>query len=126
MFKKNKKRFSSEKRPVLSSQKNKGAGKKKIIRRLLLLGLGLFLIYAYTAGDYGFIRIYSLLQEKKNLQLETKKLEAKIVDLNVEKKRLQGDLLYIEKIAREKYGMAKEDEKVYKFSEEKPKTDSLK
>ena len=94
-------------------------GKLKVI--LFLAGLAL-LGYIYLAGDFGFVRIFSLWKEKKELKLEIKKLEVKIIDLEVERKRLRNDLHYIERIAREKYGMAKEGEKIYKFVEESKDT----
>ena len=38
-----------------------------------------------------------------------------MVDLEIEKKRLENDKFYIEKQARERLGMVREGEKVYKF-----------
>jgi len=38
--------------------------------------------------------------------------------LSVQNQRLKSDTAYMEKIAREKLGMARKDEKVYKFIEE--------
>jgi cell division protein FtsB len=93
-------------------------GKLKTI--LFLVGLAL-LAYLYLAGDYGFIRIFSLWKEKKNLQMEIKKIEAKTIDLKVEKNKLTTDLHYIERIARERYGLAKKGEKIYKFVQKEPK-----
>jgi hypothetical protein len=40
--------------------------------------------------------------------------QAKIVDLEIEKKRLSEDKFYLEKQARERLGMVKEGEKVYR------------
>ncbi len=37
------------------------------------------------------------------------------MDLQIEKEKLRDDLSYIEKVARERYGMAKKDEVIYKF-----------
>jgi len=92
------------------------ATQKKGKLRFVLLFVGLLLLgYLYFAGDYGFVRIYSLHKEKKNLKLEIKKLEAKTIDLKLEKERLETDLGYIERIAREKYSMTKKGERIYKF-----------
>ncbi|MDH4222042.1 MAG: septum formation initiator family protein [candidate division Zixibacteria bacterium] len=88
---------------------------KKILRRLFFL-LVLFLIfYLYFVGDYGFLRLLSLKKEKDSLILETKKLQAQNMDSEMEIGKLKEDLFYIEKVARERYGMAKEDELIYKF-----------
>ena len=42
-------------------------------------------------------------------------LQAQMVDLEIEKKRLENDEFYMEKQARERLGMVREGEKVYKF-----------
>jgi len=77
--------------------------------------LFVFVGYRFFAGPYGFIQIHSLWQKKKNLEAESKMLQAKMVDLEIEKKRLENDEFYIEKQARERLGMVKEGEKVYRF-----------
>lgn len=88
---------------------------RKIIRRILVLLILFFIFYLYFVGDYGFFRLLSLKKEKDNLILETKRLQAKNVDLEMEREKLKNDLFYIEKVARERYGMAKKDETIYKF-----------
>ena len=89
--------------------------RKKKITRVLFLLLFVFVGYRFFAGPYGFIQIHSLWQEKKNLEVESKMLQAQMVDLEIEKKRLENDEFYIEKQARERLGMVKEGEKVYRF-----------
>ena len=76
--------------------------------------LFVFVGYRFFAGPYGFVQIHSLWQEKKNLKKESKMLQAKMVDLEIEKKRLEKDEFYLEKQARERLGMVKKGEKVYK------------
>ncbi len=100
---------------LVDKLKRKTTQKKKTIKRILFLFLGVFLVYSFFAGPYGFLRIFSLLKEKKELKLETKKLETKIMEMENRKERLESDSFYLEKEAREKLGMAREDEKVYKF-----------
>ena len=95
--------------------KNRSFPRKKILRRILFLLLFSFIFYLYFAGDYGFIRLLSLKAEKENTILETKRLQALNLDLQIEKEKLTNDLSYIEKVARERYGMAKKDEVIYKF-----------
>lgn len=95
--------------------KERTAKRKKNIKRILFLLLFVFVGYRFFAGPYGFIQIHSLRQEKKNLEAESKMLLAKMVDLEIEKKRLEDDEFYIEKQARERLGMVKEGEKVYRF-----------
>ena len=123
MRKKKKKLATFSSGQFLTRVKKEATKKKGKLRAVLIL-VGLVLLgYLYFAGDFGFVRIFSLWKEKRELRLEIKKLEAKIIDLEVERKRLKNDLYYIERVAREKYGMAKEGEKIYKFVEE-PKDSS--
>jgi cell division protein FtsB len=89
--------------------------RRKILRRVLFLLLFSFIFYLYFAGDYGFFRLLSLKAQKENTILETKRLQALNMDLQIEKEKLRDDLSYIEKVARERYGMAKKDEVIYKF-----------
>jgi len=87
--------------------------KLNIKKYLYLVGILIF-IYVYIAGDYG---IYQLITKK----IEEKKLKDDIELLILEQQRLQkekelinkGDLNEIERIAREKYGLAKPGEKVF-------------
>jgi len=88
--------------------------RKKKIKKVLFLLLFVFVGYRFFAGPYGFIQIHSLWQEKKNLRKESRTLQAKIVDLEIEKKRLEEDKFYIEKQARERLGMVKKGEEVYR------------
>ena len=86
---------------------------KNIKKYLYLVGILIF-IYVYIAGDYG---IYQLITKK----IEEKRLKDDIELLTEEQKKLlkekelinNGDLNEIERIAREKYGLAKTGEKVF-------------
>jgi cell division protein FtsB len=95
--------------------KKQSLPRKKILRRVLFLLLFSFIFYLYFAGDYGFFRLLSLKAQRENTILETKRLQALNMDLQIEKEKLRDNLSYIEKVARERYGMAKKDEVIYKF-----------
>ena len=86
----------------------------KTAKFFLLLG-AVFFSFTFLGGDFGFVRIWNLHQKKKDLELESKKLQVQILDLQVEKDKLKNDKSYLEKMAREKLGMVKEGEKVYQF-----------
>jgi cell division protein FtsB len=86
-------------KPLLKSDffkkiKERTLQRRKKITRVLFLLLFVFVGYRFFAGPYGFIQIHSLWQEKKNLEKESKMLQAKMVDLEIEKKRLEGDEFY--------------------------------
>jgi cell division protein FtsB len=96
--------------------------KKKIkirkIGRWIALAVAALLLYSLFFGRASVIRIYqSFLDVKKKehvLARERKEMDS----LSVQNQRLKSDTAYMEKIAREKLGMARKDEKVYKFIEE--------
>jgi len=76
---------------------------------LLVLAFGFY----FVVGDYGGLRWYRESREKARLEQQIIELEKKIAELDSIKKRLETDLQYIEKIAREEYNMKKPGEQVY-------------
>ena len=100
---------------LLDRLKKETAQRKKIIKRFLLLFVAVFVVYSFFSGPYGTLRLLSVLKEKKEVKIEIKELEAQIRDMEQRKERLENDSFYLEKEAREKLGMARKDEKIYKF-----------
>ncbi len=85
-------------------------------RRIWIVGLLflLTLLLLFSTGKRGFIQQVRVRIEKQRLEKERQALEARITELEKEKKALSDpgpDL--VEKMAREEGGMAKKDEKVY-------------
>jgi cell division protein FtsB len=103
--------------------KERSAQKKKTVKRILLLLIFAFLVYRFFAGPYGFIQIHALWKGKKSLEKESRILQAEIVDLEIEKKRLAEDKFYMEKQARERLKMIKPGERMYQVIQ-KGKTDT--
>lgn len=100
---------------LLDRLKKETVQRKKTIKRFLLLLLAVFVVYSFFSGPYGSLRLISLFKEKKEVKIEIKELEAEIMDMEQRKEKLENDSFYLEKEAREKLGMAREDEKIYKF-----------
>ena len=100
---------------LLDRLKKETVQRKKSIKRFLFLLLAVFVVYSFLSGPYGFLRLVSLFKEKQEVKLEIKELEAEIMDMEQRKERLENDSFYLEKEAREKLGMARKDEKIYKF-----------
>ncbi len=83
------------------------------------------LFYVLLFGDYGIWRIKSMQKEIERQNHEIELLQAAQDSLRQERWQLINDPEYVEKIAREQYGMQKEGEVVYKFyDEENPSQDS--
>jgi len=84
---------------------------------LILAVAGLLLIYSFFTGTTGFIRIAKLHLEKNQLEKENRKLLARLVDVEITKKRLQNDPKYIEFIARTRHFLSRRGETIYRFKE---------
>lgn len=86
------------------------AQKPKRVRLVVFLGL-LALLFLLSTGSRGFIQQIRLYQQKQQLEQEIDSLKQIIAALEAKKSELY-DPAEIERIAREKYGMAKENEKI--------------
>jgi len=97
---------------------------KKKRRRIFVLIIGVLAVAGFLFFFTGSQSIPILLHSRGEVrQLKEKIRQAgKAIDsLTIEIQRLKTDTVYIEKIAREKLGMARKNEKVYKFIEQETK-----
>ena len=108
----------SPKSTFFQKVKERTASKTGTVKKVLLLLAFAFIAYRFFAGPYGFVQIHALWKEKNNLEEEAKALQAELIDMEIEKQRLTDDAFYLEKQARERLGMAKEGEKVYRVIQE--------
>ena len=79
---------------------------QKFIRGILFL-IGVTLLIIFIFGDHGLMQLYKLKQERKKVQELIIQLREDREQLTAEKNRLENDLEYLEKLAREKFRMAK-------------------
>ena len=91
---------------------------KRIIRAILIMG-AVALLIIFFFGDHGLYQLYTLKTERDQIQKQINYLREQKIALEGEKNKLKTDYKYIEKLAREKYRMAKKGEKVFKVIEEK-------
>ena len=96
----------------------KAAGKKLLKNRKLMLALGAaVLLGGYVLfGNRGILQRIRLQQQKAELEVKIRQAEEETKSLQSQSKALDGDKKAIEKVAREKYGMVREGEKVYKVN----------
>ena len=86
-------------------------------------GVLIFSAISLFKGDFGLIN-YFRINKNINTRIEnTRDLKREEIRLKAEKDKLESDLPYIEKIAREKYRMTKKGEKLTRVID---KQDSLK
>lgn len=85
-------------------------------RRLFLFLIVLLLILAYAVfGKKGLLQRVDLELENRELQKKLKEEQEKTLMLQKEIDELKTSDKKIEKVAREKYGMTKEGEEIYKI-----------
>ena len=75
----------------------------------------LFLVYIFLFGDYGAYRIWEQKREIEQLEKTIEVLRLKQERLKREIDLLQNDPEYVEKIAREEYGMVRKGEIIYRI-----------
>ena len=89
---------------------------RNLIPKILILG-ALILVIIFFFGDHGVYRLYTIKSEKTHLMEDIDSLRAEQEELIGEKDKLENDLDYIERLARERHRMAKPGEKVFKVVE---------
>jgi len=82
-------------------------------RRLLLLLIGVLSVLFGMCSDYGFITRLQLEQRKSELTDSIQSARTNVDSLFVRSKKLRYDTLEIERLAREKYGLARPGEQVF-------------
>jgi cell division protein FtsB len=90
-------------------------------RKIILIAaafIALAALIVMTVGDRGFLDMYRLHREDKARSQQIAAARAEIDSLKAEIERLKNDTAYIERVAREKLGMARKGEKIFKFVEE--------
>lgn len=94
-----------------------GSALSKKHKRLPWIVLGtvlLLLLFAFFTGGKSLFNLYSLYDERNQLIRDKERLEAENKQLKEEIEKLRKDMEYIEKVAREKYNLKRDDEEVFK------------
>jgi cell division protein FtsL len=103
-YRKKKRRFDPQQ--ILRLLRNK--------RFLAAMAIGLPLIGFILFGNRGIVQRIRLERQQAELQQKIREAEAETRRLQTEQKALEGDPKAIEKAAREKHGMVRDGETVYK------------
>jgi len=100
-------------RPVRRISKDKSATQQRIIRGILITSAFMLLIIFFF-GDHGLYQLYRVRSEREQIKREIEHLRTERIRLEGKKQQLENDFEYIERLARERYRMAKKGEKVFK------------
>ncbi len=102
---------------LLRKQVSSEIKKRRIIFYTVVLLSLLYLAISFTFGDAGFLRYRTLGEKKSQLVREIEEIEAGNSRLKSDLKLLKENPFYLEKHAREDFGMAKPDEYVFKYEQ---------
>jgi cell division protein FtsL len=91
------------------------SAQKKILISFGVISLLLLIAFTLIFTEKGFYTYYKMKNEKDRLQIEVDSLKRVNDSLRMEIKLLQTRDEKIEQVAREKFGLVKPGEKIYKF-----------
>ena len=86
---------------------------KQFIQGLVLL-ICLSLIIVFIFGDHGLFKLYKFKSKRERIQAHLTQLRDEREKAKEKKNKIENDINYIEKMAREKYKMVKPGEKIFK------------
>jgi cell division protein FtsB len=81
--------------------------------------IGLPLILFLLFGGHGIVQRVKLARAKGEIELKIRQAEEETRRLQTESRALDGEKKAIERVAREKYGMIRDGETVYKVNKKK-------
>ena len=89
----------------------------RVLRVALALLLGAALYYALFGGEYSVFELRGLSKRVVAEQARLDSLRAEVDSLEARAELLENDSATIERIARERYGMIRPGERLYRFVE---------
>ncbi len=108
--------------PFYRKEKRRSRLRNRIVKLLknrrfmVLFSIGAALVLYLLFGSHGILTRVRLLQQRAELEDKIHRAEMEQKRLQAEVKALEGDPRAIERVAREKYGMIREGETVYKVN----------
>ncbi|UCH10353.1 MAG: septum formation initiator family protein [Fidelibacterota bacterium] len=84
------------------------------LKRWATAAIILFVLLFISLNQHGLLRLHRVRTEQKRLEVEITLLQERAVGLRQEMASLEQDMVYIERLAREKYRMVKRGEKVFR------------
>ena len=105
--------FFYKRRRIRSKSESIANTQKQFIQGLILL-ICLSLIIVFIFGDHGLLKLYKIKNLRKKIQTHITQLRDEREKVEEKKNKIKNDIIYIEKMAREKYKMVKPGEKIFK------------
>ena len=89
----------------------------KVKRLVLPTLLGLAVYYAFFGGEYSLVELHSARREIKAQEQELALLREEVAYLRARADSLEHDSTTLEKLARERFGMIRDGEVLYRMAE---------
>ena len=105
--------FFYKRRKIRSKSVSIAKTQKQFIQGLVLL-ICLSLIIVFIFGDHGLLKLYKIKSQRKTIQTHIAQLRDEREKAKEKKNKIENDINYIEKMAREKYKIVKPGEKIFK------------
>ena len=86
---------------------------RRLVKRIILFVAVASVLWLLFAPNWGLVHYRKLQRQVDSLAQENINLEERNAELQKEIDRLQNDDTYLEELARQKYGLLKENETVY-------------
>ncbi len=102
---------------LLRNQVSSEMKKRRLIFLTVIFISFLYLAVIFIFGETGLISYIELSGKRARLQQELKDIEANNARLRADLKQLNENPFYLEKHARENFGMAKPDEYTFKYEQ---------
>ncbi|MEJ2186606.1 MAG: septum formation initiator family protein [Gemmatimonadota bacterium] len=91
-------------------------GKGNRAKKLFLGGVGLAALYFLAlGGNYTFLDLWHLRDQRTQEAADLDSLRAEVKALEAQVDSLKGDSAFLERLARERYGLIKNGERLYRF-----------
>ncbi|HSL71175.1 MAG TPA: septum formation initiator family protein [Longimicrobiales bacterium] len=71
--------------------------------------------FALFGGDYGYFEVRRLAQEQAREEARLRELRGEVAGLRARADSLEHDSATLERLAREKYGLIRDGERLYRF-----------
>lgn len=100
---------------LLRKQVSSELRKRRIVFVTIILLSLVYFVISLVFGDMGLLRYRELIKTKKSLETQISQIEKENSQLRTQIKLLKEEPFYIEKHAREDYGLAKPDEYIFQY-----------
>ncbi|MDH3347004.1 MAG: septum formation initiator family protein [Desulfobulbaceae bacterium] len=84
-----------------------------ILSRFTLILISICILYIFFSPQHGLLNLVIIHMRAEKLSAELYALESQNEEIKLEISKIQTDKNYLEKIARNKYGLLKENEIIY-------------